>query len=1009
MSRTTSEFELGHAATQSASRPQEFACAGEDLKDSLQALTRQISAADHRNTQVLEDMRGRLELLGRDVGVAREQARPECGHAFARIEDGVHQLADRIATVSRERDLKRPEPVFASLAEPHPEQAPWPYSIAAAVAAEPVKKTEPFAFAYEAPAVHAVAPSAPHVTIATPSLSVPGDISDPWDRDGADALARLYESGQAALGGHAHTASDVHISAPVPAAIEIISEHRTSHVASEPTRIAAPADTAHDADRGWLESRFAAIASRIEQSLGEHRPDNAFVAFDHRLQQLEARFGSAMDVVATRADVEGLRIIEAHVNELAAQFEHAHVQLGRLDSVEQHLGDLLHQVSDQRFANLFAQHATSSPPGSSEEDIEAVAMAVADRVASRLPQHLDAMPAAAGAEAVVADLHRLIEGFVAGQRDNEEHTSSMLDTMQQAMIRMLDRMDALENAAPAYPASQASFAAASQMTPAPQPYRPEPAFAEHAGRAAHAEAMLAVPAAAEPAMPVPGPIAGAAKEDFRAAAIADARRAARKVASQPEEVAAAQQLDTGRVRRGVPNVKASSAELAVGSKMSADKAGAGASSADKPRSRTPLMVAGVALVAAIGLLAASVGLNRGFTFMAGGSAPQQIAKPKAALTTDNGGQETSEHETTAAETATPPLTPNANPQRPAQAAAPQTPGAPAARPRSIPETALEDPSDKRDVATEAALVQQEAAVRAPAAAITKLPIGMTMTQARAVPNESDLARMRQQRNMQSLASQLAAVQANAPTVPASLLHNAAANAEPDLSVTNEPGKPSDMPPASIGPNSLRVAAAKGDPSAEFEVAARFAEGRGIAQDFKQAIVWYQRSAQRGFAPAQYRLGTLFERGIGTKADTARAKIWYGRAAEQGHVKAMHNLAVLSAGREQSADYPTAVTWFTAASEYGLTDSQYNLGVLHESGLGLPRDLKQAYYWLSLAARNGDKEASRRRDQVRMKLEEADVTATEKAVAVWQAKPSDSAVNDARVAGEGWKARQSASR
>ena len=213
----------------------------------------------------------------------------------------------------------------------------------------------------------------------------------------------------------------------------------------------------------------------------------------------------------------------------------------------------------------------------------------------------------------------------------------------------------------------------------------------------------------------------------------------------------------------------------------------------------------------------------------------------------------------------------------------------------------------------------------------------------------------------------------------------------------------------IGPASLRTAASKGDPSAEFEVAARFAEGRGIAQDFKQAMIWYQRSAQRGFAPAQYRLGTLYERGIGTKADGARAKIWYGRAAEQGHVKAMHNLAVLSSGREQSADYPVAVTWFTAASERGLTDSQYNLGVLHESGLGLPRDSKQAYYWLSLAARSGDKDAARRRDQVRMKLEEADVTSTDQAVAAWQAKPSDSSINDARVAGEGWKARQSASR
>jgi TPR repeat protein len=97
-------------------------------------------------------------------------------------------------------------------------------------------------------------------------------------------------------------------------------------------------------------------------------------------------------------------------------------------------------------------------------------------------------------------------------------------------------------------------------------------------------------------------------------------------------------------------------------------------------------------------------------------------------------------------------------------------------------------------------------------------------------------------------------------------------------------------------------------------------------------------------------------------------VWYQRAASQGNVKAMHNLAVLSAGRDQSAmDYAEAAKWFQAAAAHGLADSQYNLGVLYESGLGVPRDLKQSYLWLSLAARSGDKEAGKRRDAVRGSL------------------------------------------
>ena len=75
----------------------------------------------------------------------------------------------------------------------------------------------------------------------------------------------------------------------------------------------------------------------------------------------------------------------------------------------------------------------------------------------------------------------------------------------------------------------------------------------------------------------------------------------------------------------------------------------------------------------------------------------------------------------------------------------------------------------------------------------------------------------------------------------------------------------------LGPLSLRHAAAKGDAKAQFEVAARYAEGKGIPRDFGQAATWYQRAAAQGLAPAQYRLGALYERGLGVSTDPARAR------------------------------------------------------------------------------------------------------------------------------------------
>lgn len=969
MFKTSDELEFGKAGSAKAPRPGDLVCAGEDLKDMLAQLSRQFVEADQRNSHALHEMRGRLETLGRTAESVRDHMPSEYAPAFARIEDGVQHLADRIAAVGRERDIAKATAAMQPLdatADFEPEPAITP---TVAVEPRPPVAVAAAAMAFAAPM----------------GQSVAGDAAEPWDRASAEALARLYESGDASLGVaevvHGPTAALV--SAPTSEAQPVLP--LVAPVAAAP----AADHAAHHADRAWLEERFADIATRVEQSLSEMRPDNALLAFDGRLEQLEHRFSSAMEDVATRSDVEGLRIIEAHISELAGQFEQAQGQLGRLDHIERQIGDLMHQVSDDRFADLFSQIVPMAPhQGPSEDEIEAVAMAVADRVASRMPQPEHAAPALEAGS--IGDLKRLVEGFVAGQRETEEHTSTMLDTMQQAMIRMLDRMDALESAPPAYGTQQANFAApvAQPVMAAPaavaMPHRAEPTFAP--------EATEPDTAPETPNLSV-GRAAPQNKEDFRAAAVADARRAARKVATQATD-AAAPQPENARVRRGAPAVEVHVAEPTV-----AD---------EKRKPRTPLMVAGIALVVAIGFLAASIGINRG-----GPVAERQTAQQKQPLTIDNGSVETTAGElpenAPKAGMPTPTIEANGAQPRPAPAAAPRAATVPA-DPRALPAgksgAGVQGLSDQQELTGDQQVAPQDAAFRAPGPAPAANAIGIAVTQTNAVANNSDLARMRQQRNMASLASQLAAVQANAPTLPASMMpDHAAGTAAPAADVST----PAEMPPAQIGPISLRTAAQKGDPSAEFEVAARFAEGRGVAQDFKQATMWYSRAAQRGFAPAQYRLGTLFERGIGIKADAARAKIWYGRAAEQGHVKAMHNLAVLNSGREQNADYAMAVHWFTAAAERGLADSQYNLGVLYESGLGLPRDLKQAYHWLSLAARNGDKEAGRRREQIRMKLEQADVAAADAAIETWRAQASDPVVNEARAAGEVWKQRQAASR
>ncbi len=213
-----------------------------------------------------------------------------------------------------------------------------------------------------------------------------------------------------------------------------------------------------------------------------------------------------------------------------------------------------------------------------------------------------------------------------------------------------------------------------------------------------------------------------------------------------------------------------------------------------------------------------------------------------------------------------------------------------------------------------------------------------------------------------------------------------------------------MPPKAIGSQSLRQAAANGEPRAQFEFAARLAKGDGVGRDFGGAARWYRRAAAQGFAPAQYRLAALYERGRGMKRDLARARVWYRRAADASNLKAMHNLAVLhTKGSGNSADYASASQWFTRAAARGLADSQFNLGILRENGLGLRKDMKQAYKWYLLAAKSGDYEAKKRAGRLVLQLTPEDKAQTERQAAGWKAQKANARANtDAGPPKAGWR-------
>ena len=208
------------------------------------------------------------------------------------------------------------------------------------------------------------------------------------------------------------------------------------------------------------------------------------------------------------------------------------------------------------------------------------------------------------------------------------------------------------------------------------------------------------------------------------------------------------------------------------------------------------------------------------------------------------------------------------------------------------------------------------------------------------------------------------------------------------------------PGVQAGP--LRDLAAKGNASAQYELAVRLAEGRNVTRDLRSAAQWLERAALQDLAPAQYRLGSLYEKGLGVDRDAAKARTWYTKAADKGNVKAMQNLAVLLAdGGGDKPDYAGAAQWFHKASERGVRDSQYNLAILYARGLGTPQNMQQAYSWFSIAAKQGDQEAAKKRDEVGARLNTEQLAAAKAAAENFRPKNLDQASNEVEPPPGGW--------
>jgi uncharacterized protein len=76
------------------------------------------------------------------------------------------------------------------------------------------------------------------------------------------------------------------------------------------------------------------------------------------------------------------------------------------------------------------------------------------------------------------------------------------------------------------------------------------------------------------------------------------------------------------------------------------------------------------------------------------------------------------------------------------------------------------------------------------------------------------------------------------------------------------------------------AAEQGDMMSQARLAEMYLYGKGVPQNYAEAVKWFRKSAEQGNVEACYPLGCMYEEGKGVKPDHNEAVKWFRKAGEK---------------------------------------------------------------------------------------------------------------------------------
>lgn len=144
-------------------------------------------------------------------------------------------------------------------------------------------------------------------------------------------------------------------------------------------------------------------------------------------------------------------------------------------------------------------------------------------------------------------------------------------------------------------------------------------------------------------------------------------------------------------------------------------------------------------------------------------------------------------------------------------------------------------------------------------------------------------------------------------------------------------------------------AESGQASAEAAVGQMYFEGKGVKPDMKEAARWLEPAASKGIARAQFLLGKLYLTGEGVAAP----------------------------------DPVKAAALTKAAADQGIPEAQVDTCAFYYQGVGVQKDLVQAYLYANLAAQQGSEDGRSILTLLSQDMKPEDVAKGDAAVRAWK--------------------------